>query len=244
MPADPARLLGTLGEVAMRTNAGPPSDALFNAAQDGLFATDQTGRSTWVRFNGIWVPTAPAGWCPVAAGFGVDGGTSFGATQTLPISGGAVAMPIVAPAPFQLVDFVIWCTDAAGLHTLEIRLYHDRDNANVGLSVSGSAATWSFTPGAAGVFASTTVTASPLTLAPGVYWAVIRNTSGAQTCGIARTSPAAGSPFGSGGGDLMEFQTLGSALSATLDLNSGWTKQGTSIALIARGAVLGQGVGF
>lgn len=80
------RIVGTLGEVAVRSKAGVPTDADFDSARDGFITIDTTNGVIWVRSLGSWKPA------PFAYGARI---TSASATSTLTL---AVAAADVAGA--------------------------------------------------------------------------------------------------------------------------------------------------
>src|SRR5207253_1254742 len=94
-------------------------------------------------------------------------------------------------------------------------------------------ATNSFTAAAA---SNRTITlAQPVYLGPGIYVLVLRNTSGANTWGIATLAVSVNYPV-----NPIQTQTLGAGLGATLDAVTGWTKANSLPGARLQARVLGQ----
>jgi hypothetical protein len=150
--------------------------------------------------------------------------------RNLPTSGGAIQIPIVLEAEMVLNALTIENTDTATARTAEWGLYDDRYVAAAARVASG---TFSFTPpGSASVQSSG---AGDVTIGSGMYYLVIRNTSGAQTFGLGEQ---AGGTMQS---TVAKTQTLGSALGSTLDLVTGWSSITTLSGVILRGTQAGSG---
>lgn len=180
-----------------------------------------------------------AGWMPWAYPMGIGGADTIGTAVTaLPVSGGSIATPVQLTSHMLLDGLSIVNGDITGAHTLEWRLYKQQlNNGNAGeatlAEVPSANGTFSFTPGAAGVFTSP---ASAVTyLAPGLYWVVIRNTSATVTAALRQTAT------GTFGSKNYQTKTLGSGLSSTLDLVTGWTQVAAGVlGTRFNGRVLGQ----
>lgn len=232
-----------LAESAVETP--PPFSPIVAAWHDstwrtglGIILRNALGEHAWdstrqllMAFDGTRQrPVSETGWLPFAFPWGMANHTAFANTTTLPINGGSLAVPIFLEAPMLLQSYTIGQKDAAGIHALEVRLYEDRQGGNVNF-VTGSDATFAYTPAAADVRVSTAVSGAPVVLGPGLYWVVLRNTSAAVTAGI---GAAAVGTYALVNQALVK--TLAAALPALLDLVTGWTKGtgGTSIVLNGR----------
>jgi len=147
--------------------------------------------------------------------------------RNLPVSGGAVQIPIVVPARMTFQTLTIRSTDAASLRTAEWGLYDDRDVATATRLASG---TYSFTPGAA---SNQDSSAGSVLVPPGMWYLVIRNTSATQTFGLGEQAGGTMAPT------TEKTQTLGSALGATLNLVTGWSSITAISGVILRGTQAG-----
>lgn len=167
---------------------------------------------------------AEVGWTPWSLPIHAASSDTYATAQNLPISGGAIAVPIWVQGHALVESITYRNSDAASLRTMEFRLYKQRlNNGNAGENsldeVAGFNGIDSFTPGAASN--RTVALAAPVYLPPGVYWLVIRNTSGAQTFGVGTLAT---------GGTLTtnasQTKTLGAGLGTPLDfVAAAWVKQ-------------------
>lgn len=79
---DIAALHGTLGNVAVRTKAGVPTDADFTQPRDGFMALDTTSPGAlWMRANAAWVTMGGSAWQTYTPTVG-GGGTVTWTVQT------------------------------------------------------------------------------------------------------------------------------------------------------------------
>jgi hypothetical protein len=172
-----------------------------------------------------WVPTV--GFSAVS---NVTGGN-------LGINGGTFAAQVFVPAPLALRSLQYRNTDTATARSMEWGLYRDDGSATCTRVADG---TDSFTPGAASNRTSA-ATGAPVSIVPGVYWLAVRNTGGATNfqVGLVTSGDSAAGLIG------IQIQTLGSALGATLDMTTGWTRTSTNIFVAyLRGSVFGEGSAF
>lgn len=168
------------------------------------------------------------------------GGSSTQVTttaQALATSGGSIAVPVALEGHMLLESVVFWNTDATLTRgPVEFGIHEDRlNNANaLNLVAAGTLATWT---SAAGLRTIPTTNA-PIYLAPGVYWAVIKNNSTTQTLGLGST------PAGTMAQSVGQTKTLGTAaLAATLDFAT-WVKATYLPGIRLNGRVFGQTVAF
>jgi hypothetical protein len=169
-------------------------------------------------------PITPVGFQVIAYPEGFDALNALSSNATLAAvsagNGGALAIPINLAAPMYLKQYRMRSNDTASARTAEARLYVSRlDNSATCNFVTGSDATFSFTPGgAASSQSSGVVSGDPLLLAPGTYFLVVRNTSTSQTFTIGTT---ASSTLG-----VANMKTITAAsvpaLGSTLDLVTTW----------------------
>ncbi len=161
---------------------------------------------------------------------------------TLSTSGNSsIILPMFVPTHMLLEDLIIWNSDASGAHAFEWRLYRNKlNNGNSGENtvdaVTGANGTFSYTPSAADTRTSTAATPGTY-LAPGVYFLVLRNTSGSVSVNI--TAAAAGV---TGAPATHRVKNLGSALGTTLDIVTSATagsSQQRMPAVALRGLVAG-----
>jgi len=221
---------GTPASIQSQIQAGPG----WKLTGDGLATFQQAALIRAVDSLAI----DPAGLVPFAfhGGAGVTNATDWsGAPVSLAAvsggNGGAAIMPVVLTAPMRLISYNLWCTDTASARSAEARLYRD-DGSTTLQFVTGSDASWSFTPSAAAARSAAVSAGSGVLLRPGVYWLVIRNKSTTHTFGIGGTANAASSIFpGHGSASL---PALGSTLALTLA-----TATGRVLAASLRGAVQG-----
>ena len=89
--------------------------------------------------------------------------------------GGAMVIPFYVPTSMELVGYSTYQTTTSTARSCEFALYKDTGTSTLE-RVTGSEATDSFTPTAAGL-RRVTLTSGNITLPPGMYWLCIRNTS-------------------------------------------------------------------
>lgn len=179
-----------------------------------------------INSNGDLIGAVPIGLAPFAYPIGMNSrATSAGALDLETVAagvGGARAIPIHVPSLMLLDSLSIYNTDTANARAAEWGLYWDAADAAsstfIGRDafVSGVLGTFSFTPGGAASVRTSTATSAPVTLAPGIWWLVIRNTSTARTFGLGYE----------GAGDLAvarhRYSAAQAALSVSIDI-SGWS---------------------
>jgi hypothetical protein len=172
-----------------------------------------------------WVTTAFAeGWSPFMAGT-----TAANLAAVAAGLGGARAVPIRVREPMRARQWCIYNTDAASARSAEVRLFRDVGNANLEF-VSGTDATFSFTPGAP-ARRTANMSTLPVNLEPGLYWAVIRNTSASQTFGLGFTAQTNAIDA------LMNLASTTAALGATIDV-TGWTESSAVFNVAITGEVM------
>lgn len=179
-----------------------------------------------------------AGWLPLAGGPGFSNAHSFGTDVALAAAGGAARVPIIVPSQMRVQQWGLFNGDTASARSAEIRLY--RDNGTVtGEFVSGTDASFSFTPGAASL-RQAAVSSPGVRIPAGTYWGVLRNTHATNAFNIRRNSPP------TIGGLFMASATKSglSALGATIDLDTGWSSAGTLFAIWLEGLVIGRTSAF
>jgi hypothetical protein len=251
--ADHATLthVGVTGVIADHTHAATGTGATGGGATltpvnlNVPVATPATteGRTGWdgtlrnlLAFDSVRAkPVTPVGFQQVAYPIGYDatGATATAKNLAAVVAGNGEAMliPIVLAAPMFLKAYRMWSTDtAANARTAEARLYVSRlDNSATVNFVTGSDATFSFTPaGAAAGRSSADVSgAGTLLLPPGAYWLVIRNTSATQVFGIGTLATI----LGIAANAVLAIAALGT----TLDIETSWAKSAAipGVALMA-----------
>jgi hypothetical protein len=129
------------------------------------------------------------GYAPYALPLGASLTDNLAATISLTaVSGGtslSVAIPMHIPGLMWLKQLAIYNKATANLRTAEWRIYRDEDcNNNNPNEIPYANGTFSFTPSAAGVQASTVAGSDPVAISPGIVWLVIRNTSSTYTFDI------------------------------------------------------------
>lgn len=192
-------------------------------ASSGIISAVNSGGSTGLLSN-AWHPL----YCFTA---------SPTVSVTLPINGGAVLTQILVSAPMSLQGLTIHSTDTTLLRTAEWRLYQDAGSATANQIVNANG-TFSFTAASASNQESD-AQSPPVTLSPGLYWLVVRNTSASNTFSVG--SAAASSTLGN---HYSATQTLASGLGSTLNLITSWTQSTTAImGVFLGGRVLGQTAG-
>lgn len=219
------------GDLAAGTGANTAAKLTVGTNQYSIVA--DSGQSTGLK----WVPSAlrgQAAWVPTI-------GTSPQGTVTganLGTSGGTFAAQVFVPAMMNLRSITYRNTDTGTARSMEWGLYYDDGTTSSPRVADG---TDSFTPGGAASNRTSAATSAPVTLFPGSYWIVLRNTGGATNFQVGILSS----------GDAMEGmigiaqKTLGSALGSTLDLSTSWTRTSNSILPVyLRGSVFGESSAF
>lgn len=182
---------------------------------------------------------APRGWQPYAYQSGGNSTLAFGTSQTLAVNGGSIAIPIEVTGHMLLDSISVRNNDTTLTRSIEWRLYVEQlNNGNAGenqlTEVPGANGTDSFTA-AVGSTRTIAVSGSPVYVAPGLYWLVIRNTQVSNSYTLANT--AAAGIFSPGTG---QTKTLGSALASTLDFVAAtWAVNTSVIAVRINGRVFG-----
>jgi hypothetical protein len=232
--------LGPLGRLTLPRNL--TAESVAGRARWSTETDAATGARLLVYDSQRERDMASRGWAPYALAMGYTPADALATAIVLPISGGSIAIPIFVPGHMLAQD--IWFQATAASGTGEFRLYVERlNNGNAGENtldeVPGSAGTIAAL-GAAGS-AANNLTASPLYLGPGVYWLVIRCTSGATAINFGSLAIPASTPAVA----HAKTKTLGGALGSTLDFVAAtWvTKTGIPGAII-RGRVFGQGTAW
>lgn len=185
------------------------------------------------------------GLTPFAAQVGLDNTTaSFAVTRTLAAVaaglGGAAAALVFVPTSMQLRSISVWNKNTGTARTAEGRIYAVGSSATAAF-VTGSNASWSFTPSAASLRAAT-VSAAPLTLPAGYYLVVIRNTSATQTFDIGAETQGSANLLK--GGSVASVAASVAALGTTIDV-TGWpTRAGSIIGIQLDGEIFGTGAAW
>ena len=141
---------------------------------------------------------------------------------------GAWATPMAVSGPMLLSSFTLANRNTSALREAEWRLYVDT-GSNTLNQVSGVSGTFSFTPVANSVRTSSLST--PVLIAPGLYWVVLRNTSTAQTFSIGFMNAGVLTT------NTSRDNTAEAALSSTIDI-SAWTAN-TPLPLFRLGGRIG-----
>lgn len=147
----------------------------------------------------------------------------------------AYAVPVVISTPLYLDHLRYQSRDASGARSIEFALYRDDGSASAVQVAHGSE---SFT-GAGTAIRTPAFDSAPVTVPPGEYWLVIRDSHASATLGIGfqvlDTSLLV----------RQQTKTTVGALGSTLDLSSGWTRTSSNIphaALVGR--VFGEASAF
>ena len=176
--------------------------------------------------------TTPQGYAPFAFSLGSHHGAIVQTEANLAaVSGGlagAWATPMDVPGPMLLSSFTVANRNTSALREAEWRLYVDT-GSNTLNQVSGVSGTFSFTPVANSVRTSSLST--PVLIAPGLYWVVLRNTSTAQTFSIGFMNAGVLTT------NTSRDNTAEAALSSTIDI-SAWTAN-TPLPLFRLGGRIG-----
>jgi hypothetical protein len=229
---------------------GSPSSTTDPYAVDDPGTSPYYARSDDPRFQRLQDEIDQAvstGWAPYASMDGISdstnlaaGSTAFGAVAAG--LGGALAVPIFLHAKMLLRSYSLWNADTANARAAEARLYVDDNASGTMAFVTGTDAAWSFTPSAASL-RTAAVSGAPVTLGPGVYWLVIRNTSATQTFGIGHSTAATGDPWS--GRSKINNATKEAALGATIDLTAAaWSVSAVSWPIVMNGSVFGESTAF
>lgn len=155
-------------------------------------------------------------------------------------NGGALAQWIPVLAPMYLDSYQIRQQSTASARTAEARLYQDNGDTTLDF-VTGTDATWSFTPSSAGRQTSSAVSGAPVLLTPGWYLLVIRNTSASQTFQIGGAAIATAFVGQNMSANLTTASVA--ALGSTFD-PTGLTKDNRLYGAILLGRVMGQGAAW
>lgn len=193
--------------------------------------------------NGQRALTDEVGWSPFAAPlWHVGGGTNqITLAARSGSDAGALAIPIHITGHMLLDGLFIRSQVAATARSAEWRIYRQRlNNGNSGENtldeVSGANGTFSYTPSAASNEYS--AVASPVYLAPGAYWLVIRNSHATSTFILgASAAPVLAT-------NLYQTKSI-PALGSTLDFVAAtWTKGQSVMNLMLKGRVFGETAAF
>lgn len=165
-----------------------------------------------------------------AMGLSADAVSDAGITLTAVSGGlgGAIAVPVLVSGIMDIQSVQLRQGSTASARAAEFALYREPLNGGATLNrISGTDGTFSFTPSAIDD-REAAISSPPTQIDPGIYWVVIRNTSGAQTFVIRRNTPAelaANSWF------LSSTAASVAALGATIDL-TGWAVSGAGVPFV------------
>src|SRR5512139_51468 len=243
-----------VGGGAIGGSTGSTDNAILRAdgtggatVQSSLAAVDDSGGiniPTGQTYNINGSPHSHAsggavGWLPFVAHYAYNHGATINTNITTLAAvsgglGGAIASPIWVPAYAKLDTLTIRNNDSSATREAEFRLYLDSGNDSNTLSeVANSAGTFSFT-GSGSANKSAAFTSAPVTVAPGLYWLVIRNTSASQT--FLLQAQATGTMLVNG----YQLKAI-PALGATLDFVAAtWTKSNNILAAVISCRIFGQ----
>lgn len=235
---------GTGGDTAVNGSAltfmrsdGAPAIQKASSSAFGLAKVDDTtitasgGVISTVQ-GGIVAGKAVWGFHPLQ--YSADG---IGVANALVANGGSMMCPIDVPAPMSLQGITFRNTDTANARSMEWRLYVDDNGTATADEIAGANGTDSWTPAAANT-RDVACASPPVSILPGTYWLVIRNTHATNTLGIGSGAATNGLVPA-----YVKNLTLGSALGSTLDLDTSWvtTLFGNAIpAVRLNGRVLGK----
>jgi hypothetical protein len=181
-----------------------------------------------------------AGWCPSAFPLGFMQSGTYTTSMALAISGGSVAVPILVQG-HMLVQSISYY-NGTGTGTTEGRLYRQYlNNGNAGENTLAEVAGVNFASRSnTGSAIQTVAITTPGTyIPPGLYWLVLRNTSGSVV--FALGSLAAGTMALA----ACQTKTLGSGLGSTLDFVAAtWAKVNSVVGARLNGRVFGQTTAF
>lgn len=218
------------------SNADADYRKLFLGEDGNLHLKDSTGSVTDVGGGGSGTDVVGRVHLALPVGLFLSGTVSTAITLAAVSggNGGALWVPIVVPAPMLLQQIGVWNLDTASARSAEARIYLDAGSATCSF-VTGTDVAWSFTPSAASS-RTADVSGAPVTLDPGMYLVVIRNTSATQVFSIGRSS---NSTITSGPGNY-RTQAI-AALGSSQDMDTGWTSQTGGIpAVWLEGRVVGR----
>lgn len=154
---------------------------------------------------------------------------------SLPANGGAIVFPVRVNALMELQSLTFHSTDTSAARSMEWGLFVDSNSGVTVSEITGAAGTLSFTPAAASN-REAAATGAPVALLPGIYWAVIRNTSTTATLSV-----GFGTVTSTLGNVFYKTKTLVAALGSTLDIDTGWSAGLTSVpGVFLNGRVLGK----
>jgi hypothetical protein len=182
------------------------------------------------------------GWAPHAYSLGMPQNGVPTTGLTLAANGGSVAFPIWIPSKMKADSITVRTLDTTLARSLEVRLYQQVNNVpvtdNTLTAITGSDGSISYTASAA-ANRTMTFSGSPLTLQPGLYWCVVRNTHATNTLSIGTIAA------GTLSGDHGQTKTLGSALGSTLDFVAAtWTRITGLVGARITGIVFGEASAF
>jgi hypothetical protein len=240
--SDPTKIGGQIvsgsGVLSLRSQFGSGTAAIIDLNGDsGEVSVPGILESEGLKISPSHDRIDPAGYMPMAFPIGHSSAHAYATALNLDIvsggNGGARAMPLLLTSRMIAVRWILYNTDTANARSAEVRLYQDV-GSNILEFVTGSNATFSFTPGAA-ARRTADMAVFPVVLQPGVYWAVIRNTSTARSFGIGFTAAA-------GGLDLKAnvSNTTTPALGSTIDIDD-WVASAAQIGLFIGGSAAGIG---
>ena len=176
--------------------------------------------------------TTPHGYAPFALSLGSHHGSIVQTEANLAAVsgglGGAWATAMHVPGPMLLSSFTLANRNTSALREAEWGLYADT-GSNTLDQVPDATGTFSFTPVANSVRTSSLST--PVLIAPGLYWVVLRNTSTAQTFSIGFMNAGVLTT------NTSRDNTAEAALSSTIDI-SAWTAN-TPLPLFRLGGRIG-----
>lgn len=216
---------------------GSSGVARSGATTDGHLAVWNGSSADSIKDGGA--VAGVVGWAPFVAHYAYNHSATVNTNITTLAAvsggaGGAIASPIWVPTYAKLDTLTIRNNDSSATREAEFRLYLDSGNDNNTLSeVPNSNGTFSFT-GTGSANKSAAFASAPVTVGPGLYWLVIRNTSATQTFLLQAQST---------GTMIVDGYQLKSipALGATLDFVAAtWTKSNNILAAVISCRVFGQ----
>lgn len=217
---------------------------LRSGANIGLTATDTDGDGEFdtVTISATATSSSSAsevGYAPYAfpLGFGLSANDTFTTASNLAAAGGAIYSPIVVTTTMLLQACKFRSTDTGTARSWEWRLYQDTGSTTLP-EVAGANGSESFTPSAAST-RTAAATGAPVTLTPGVYWVVLRNTHATNTLGVAYsgTLPVSNPIQASG---QVVTSTI-SALGSTFDASVATTSFPRLFGIVLTGRAFGEG---
>lgn len=180
----------------------------------------------------------PLGGAPFAFPIGFDSQINLTAYTLAALSGGnagAIAVPIHVPGNMLLSAVSIQNRDTSAARALEFLLFVDTSNDNNTLTaIAGSYTAWALV--GAGNTVQTANLSEPISLKPGTYWAVLRNSHATATFALGITT---GTQMSINQAQTKLLPTLNGL--STLDFVAAtWTKTSTQPGIALRGRVFGQ----